>query len=150
MRAWESRGSGPPGRSRAAPLRGSFSLEKRKTGAEPIAAMHHDYDIPGRNRSRIQFKSALPPVYVAERQIQQTYPSKLISVPAHREGFSALKISAGGCETDGNAHGRRLIDYRGYDSSSLSDDSKARKSVRDVSVINVSALYRYSTSVMSF
>ena len=27
---------------KAAPLRGSFSLEKRKTGAEPIAAIRHE------------------------------------------------------------------------------------------------------------
>ena len=46
---------------KAAPLRGSFSLEKRKTGAEPIAAIRHDDDIPGRNRSRIQLKFALTP-----------------------------------------------------------------------------------------
>ena len=43
------------------PCRGSFSLEKRKTGAEPIAAIHYDYDIPGRNRPHIQFKFILPP-----------------------------------------------------------------------------------------
>ena len=50
-----------PGPSRAEPWRGSFSLEKRKTGAEPIATKRHDDDIPGRNKLRTQSNFALTP-----------------------------------------------------------------------------------------
>ena len=45
MRAWESRGSGPPRGSRAEPLRGSiFCREAKIAGAEPLAASHCDVE----------------------------------------------------------------------------------------------------------